>query len=299
MIFRNDNIQLNSDKAKNYIQLNNEDFQLSSLHDNNYGNKGASANLFTLIDPSGETEDRVIKICKTPLSSGTNKKIARFKREIKAFQIASKVPLGNVIHFYQSGEVEIDGFDFLYIIMEKADDDLPNYLEKNNFKFTINQKFSFCYSILTGVKQLHSVKIYHRDIKHDNILRVNGAFKIGDLGLITFQNKDFDGTNEKIGPFGWLSPEATNKMLTYKKKIGFNYDCDINNKSDVFQLGKLFWYIFQGNLPIGQIKEDDSNFNETDIYEVIFEMLQYQKSRRPTIEQVEEKFKPLKQKYNI
>lgn len=184
--------------------------------------------------------------------------------------------------------------------MEKADEDLASFMERSQFKFTMNQKLSFCINILNGVKQLHSLNIYHRDIKHDNILRVGKVFKVGDLGLIRFQNEDFsiDRDNEKIGPFGWLSPEATNKMLTYKKRIGFEYDCDINYKSDVFQLGKLFWYIFQGNLPVGQVISNDYKF-ENDIFEMIKSMLQYDKLRRPNIHELEVLLQPLLLKYAV
>ncbi len=185
--------------------------------------------------------------------------------------------------------------------MEKADNDLATYLEENRFEFTSNQKLTFCVNILNGIKQLHSAGIYHRDIKHDNILVVNGEFKIGDLGLVRFRNNDYgaDWVNEKIGPIGWLSPEATNKMLTNKKDLLYQYDCDIDEVSDIFQLGKLFWYVFQGNLPIGQLLLNDFEIGENDIYQIIFSMLQYKKVRRPSIENLETLLAPLKIKYGV
>jgi serine/threonine protein kinase len=298
--YYNDNIILDQhDPEQNFVQVDNIDFRLGNLPGYE-GNKGASSNLFLLIDPEGEYPDRVIKICKAPLGFGNNKRLTRFHREIKAFRKAKAKPLRNVIEFYGSGEVEIARHNFLYIVMEKADEDLASYMERNQFKFTINQKLAFCINILNGIKQLHSLKIYHRDIKHDNILRVGKEFKVGDLGLVRFQNEDFaiDKDNEKIGPFGWLSPEATNKMLTYNKKIEFEYDCDINYKSDIFQLGKLFWYIFQGNLPIGQLIVADNKF-ENDIFEVIKLMLQYDKQRRPDMAQLETLLQPLMLKYAV
>lgn len=297
--YTNGNIELGYNPEENYIQIDNIDFRLELLKSSDPF-KGASSNIFVLIDPDDEFDDRVIKICKSPLDNGTNKKHVRFNREIRAFKLASKAKLQNVIQYYGSGEVEIDGLQFLYIIMEKAQGDLTSFLENNKFEFTVNQKLAFCINILNGVKQLHSLKIYHRDIKHDNILRVKDEFKLGDLGIAKFQNEDFkvDYDNEKIGPYGWLSPEATNKMLTYKKRIGFTYDCDINFKSDIFQLGKLFWYIFQGNLPVGQLIPSDYKFEE-DIFNVISLMLQYEKQRRPTINELEVLIEPLVVKYGV
>ena len=300
MRFINENIVLDLDDDDNYIVIDNEDFLLLPLG-NFEKSKGASSNLFILNDPTGEIEDTVIKVCKSPVSRGKNNRINRFKREIKAFKAVKRNKLNGIINFIKDGTVEIDGEEFLYFIMEKADEDLATFLERKKFNFTTNQKLSFCINIINGIKQLHNIGIYHRDIKHDNILVVNNEFKIGDLGLIRFQNEDFeiDWDNEKIGPFGWLCPEATNKMLTFKKDINYTYDCKIDFSSDVFQLGKLFWYVFQGNLPVGQILLEDYMINEDDIFQVIFSMLQYKKSRRITIANLEVMLDPLKIKYGI
>lgn len=302
MRIERENIILSDDENDNFIVLDNEDFLLLPLSNNYIFSKGASSNLFILNDPTGEIEDRVIKICKSPLGGyKKDKRLKRFEREIQAFKRAKKNHLNGVIEFYKSGKVEIDRDEFLCFVMEKADEDLPSFMERNRFEFTTNQKLTFCVNILNGIKQLHSIGIYHRDIKHDNILLINNEFKIGDLGLVEFQDGDFefDYVNEKIGPFGWLCPEATNKMLTNKKDIVYNYDCAIDTGSDIFQFGKLFWYVFQGNLPIGQVLIDDYEIEEDDIFQIIFSMLQYKKSRRPTIQNIEELLEPLKIKYGV
>ncbi|KOY84526.1 hypothetical protein AD998_20235 [bacterium 336/3] len=301
MKFENGNILLSQNKYSNYVQIDEEDFLLLSLNEDFQTSKGASSNIFILNDPNGDTEDRVIKICKSPLSQGKNSKTNRFEREIKAFRLAKKHKLRNVIQFFKSGIVEIDNDEFYYFIMEKANDDLASYLVNNKFDFTVNQKLAFCVNILNGIKQLHSIGIYHRDIKHDNILIVNGEFKIGDLGLVKFREKDYnaDKTNEKIGPIGWLSPEATNKMLTNQKGIIYSYDCEIDGDSDIFQLGKLFWYVFQGNLPVGQIEIDDYIIGDNEIFKMIFLMLQHKKTRRLKIRDIETLLEPVKIKYGV
>lgn len=301
MRFEKGNILLSPNEEDNFVQIDNEDFLLLSLNEDFQTSKGASSNVFILSDPNGDVEDKVIKICKSPLSIGNNARVKRFKREIRAFKSAKRNRLRNVIEFFKDGIIEIDNEEFYFFIMEKADDDLASYLESNRFNFTPNQKLTFCVNILNGIKQLHSIGIYHRDIKHDNILIINNEFKIGDLGLVRFRNDDnrVDWTNEKIGPIGWLSPEATNKMLTNQKNIVYNYDCEINEGSDIFQLGKLFWYVFQGNLPVGQILLEDYKIAEDDIFQVIFSMLQYEKVRRPTLENLETLLEPLKIKYGV
>lgn len=301
MRFDNGNIELSPNKNHNYIEIGGDEYLLSYLV-RGKKSKGANSNVFILQDPSGDTEDRVIKICKTPYyRNSTAKRILRFDREIRAFQLVQRRGINGVIEFFGSGIVPIDGHDFKYIVLEKAESDFGTYMEVNRFNFTANQKFAFCVNIINNFKRLHDIGIYHRDIKHDNILVVNGELKIGDLGLVTFQDRDFsvDDFDEKIGPAAWLSPEATNKMFTQGKNVGYVYDCVINQKSDVFQIGMLFWYIFQGNLPTGQIINGDKNFADDEIFEVIQTMLQYEKQRRPTIDEINANFEPIKMRLMV
>ncbi len=297
------NIELTDDEYSNFVYLEDGEFELKYLNPEKPYNKGASSNIFIISDPNQETEDRVIKICKTPLSNTDTKsknKIKRFKREIRAFKLVQFKKINGVIEYFGSGELEIENINFLYIILEKADSDLAEHLINNKFNFTISQRLNFCANIINNFEKLHDIGIYHRDVKHDNIFFVDGELKIGDLGLITFKDRDYsmDYADEKIGPFGWLSPEATNKMLSRNNNI-YTYDCEIDEKSDIFQLGKLFWYIFQGNLPIGQIKYEDCNFNDLEIYNLIELMLQYSKDRRPTIKKIDEVFNPIKKRFFI
>jgi hypothetical protein len=106
-------------------------------------------------------------------------------------------------------------------------------------------------------------------------------WKIGDLGLIASRQKNYDELGEKVGPLGWLSPEAGNKFLTEKYKLGL--DCVIDDRSDVFQLGKLIWFIFQHNIPIGIISREDwtSDVKESDrLFNAVSSSLQHSKTRR-------------------
>src|SRR5690606_25235728 len=133
--------------------------------------------------------------------------------------------------------------------------------------------------ILEGIKLLNEYKIYHRDIKQDNIFLIDGEPIIGDLGLSDCRNIDIyiNEKGELIGPTGWFSPEAINKYLVEKTSNPYKFNFTINGKSEVFQLGKLFWYIFQGNLPIGQITIDDFIPRNEDMFKLIFGMLLYSK----------------------
>ena len=142
-------------------------------------------------------------------------------------------------------------------------------------------RVELCLQIAQGIKELNDLGYYHRDIKPDNIFMINGTWKVGDLGLIQMRNKpSLDKEGELLGPRGWLSPEAMNKYLSEKVESK-NFDCNIDHQSDLFQLAKVFWYILQGNAPIGCIKESDFLLRNSSLYSLIRQMLNHSKKRRP------------------
>ena len=147
-------------------------------------------------------------------------------------------------------------------------------------EFAKSEKMDLCLQLAEGLNDLNRLGYYHRDIKPDNIFIFQGSrWKIGDLGLVTHRELDYDRQNELIGPKGWLSPEAMNKYLA-EGRGNKDIDCVIDNQSDIFQLGKVFWYILQGNAPIGCIKRADFHDSDESIYVLIRTMLNYSKKRR-------------------
>ena len=103
--------------------------------------------------------------------------------------------------------------------MDYASGDLKNYLENNDIPF--GNRIDLCLQIANGLKELKDIGYYHRDLKPDNILMFDDTWKIGDLGLIAFRDKDniYDKKNDFIGPKGWLSPEAMNKYYCCPMKL--------------------------------------------------------------------------------
>jgi hypothetical protein len=91
-----------------------------------------------------------------------------------------------------------------------------------------------------------------------------------------------------------------NKLLT--ERTNSEFDCKIDFSSDIFQLGKLFWFILQGNLPIGLVNKDDFLTDDLELFELICKMLEHKKgaNRRPVnVNEVKELFKPFAKKYSV
>lgn len=298
MRYTNNFLSLSSKKYdnRNIISYARVYYKIEYLDPKSKNTKGGNSFVFKLIDPNNQKEF-VIKFLKFPSNSKKPfdiKQNIRFENEINALHEANSNQFENVISILFDGVKYISGFEFRYYVMQKANYDLNTYLQ--NETIPINQKILLSYEILKGINQLHSIDLYHRDIKPDNIFifieNDKFKYKVGDLGLSVKGNRDLTKFEfrEKIGPYGWLSPEVTNKVLCEGTDLENIYDCKIDKKSDVFQLGKLIWFIFQGNIPIGQIRYSDFAIGNKSIYRLILNMIQYKKDRRNELTYFVEEF---------
>jgi len=298
------NIHLSDEAMRNFLQFEKTDYRVESISGKFQKTKGGNSSVFRLV--SQDDNELVVKVSRYDVSSVTavaknEKRIERFKREVEALKVAKQEGFKNVVEYFFDGEWRIGRKRFSYYVMEKADTDLTTYLDEN--EVSNQQRFLLCIGILKGIRELHSAGIYHRDIKPDNILRAAGEWKIGDLGLVDFRDTDFDinEVGERIGPRDWLSPEAFNKCLTENRsrKLPYQYDCKIEAKSDVYQLGKLFWFIFQGNLPEGQLLRKDFRLADAALYDIIYKMLRHSKDKRYSLKDIEDGFKTRYSHYGI
>lgn len=298
-LFHKPFLQISEIRTENYLRLDDVEYFVSFLNSEFKSNKGGNSFVFALYVAQTYNEDampeRVIKISKYPepynyirnkiRQKNINK---RFRQEIEALYDCKQRDVGNVIDIAfdgnlicrtsEDGEFEVS---FPFYVMEYAEYDLKSYLEEENEEYDEASRVELCLQIAQGIKELNDLEYYHRDIKPDNIFMINGTWKVGDLGLIQMRNKpSLDNKGELVGPRGWLSPEVMNKYLSENVE-GKNFDCNIDHQSDLFQLAKVFWYILQGNAPIGCVKESDFLLRNSSLYSLIKQMLNHSKKRRP------------------
>jgi serine/threonine protein kinase len=293
MRISNGNIFLSSKKLShlNFIEYSRKFYSIERLNVRFSKSRGGNSSVFKLIDPNSEIE-YAIKFCKYSVEDNIDENF-RFEREIEALHLAKKATSEYVIQIQFDGQKKINGKTFRYYVMEKADSDLRTFIIENNI--AISQKIYLCYQLIKGIRELHDLDIYHRDIKPDNIFFLNGGVKIGDLGLIAKRDEDLSHIEyqKKVGPVGWLSPEVMNKVLCEGTRYERINDCVIDTLSDIFQLGKVFWFIFKYNVPIGQILYTDFDIPNETLYANIYKMIQYTKARREDLGYFENAFMQL------
>merc|ERR1712106_365698 len=73
----------------------------------------------------------------------------------------------------------------LYLCFEYCDYDLKKYMKSCQYKLSANCIKSFTYQMLNGLSWCHSHRIFHRDLKPQNVLvdPKRGTLKLADFGL--------------------------------------------------------------------------------------------------------------------
>ncbi|MBS0351027.1 MAG: protein kinase [Proteobacteria bacterium] len=175
---------------------------------------------------------------------------------------------------------------------------LAQPLKKSDAPIDFAQQLQWGMEISYGLHALHSVRIFHRDLKGDNILlSETRQAKIGDFGLA--QIKSASATQSKqiehsaAGTIPWMAPEL------FEKKPH-------TAAADMYSLGMVLWEIisrktpFQGVMPFVIVGMVMAGKRETlppkcprIFQELITACWETDPSKRPTAEKVGEQFEAL------
>lgn len=79
--------------------------------------------------------------------------------------------------------------------------------------------------------------ISHRDIKPGNLYKYNGAYAVGDFGLVTFPDKEaITEGQDRLGPLYFQAPEMLNHPDTVE-----------GEPADIYSLAKTLWVLATGD----------------------------------------------------
>lgn len=187
-------------------------------------------------------------------------------------------PNFRITQYISDGDISIqmDGrtLNLYYIIMDLADgtinDLMCKYHNSGEAKVDPNILINQIKHLAETIHVLHSSNYAHRDIKPENILLKGDLPVLADFALSGRTDKR---TIRKKGPKYWPNPEfvqACNRDLQ-----------EIDEQSDIFNLGCLFFYFFTGKYPIGLIDIDNElNYIDPSIKGLLLNMLCYSKEDR-------------------
>jgi Zn-dependent peptidase ImmA (M78 family) len=194
----------------------------------------------------------------------------RFQREI---EIISKLNHPQIIEVVFADLLAPDP----YFVMPKAKQNLDVAI-----KFDVNNRLDkndLFKQICEGVIYAHGTGVYHRDLKPKNVLLTeSGAVKICDFGIARDIQSDLEKIT-KLNDIGGTHPYTAPEQFDSSLK-------DIDQRADVFSLGKILYYIYSGREPY-LISEDHVPYK---VYEFVKKATDSDRNKRfPSIKlQLEE-----------
>lgn len=201
------------------------------------------------IDESGHID----RLCAVKVLKRTEtNRIDRFHNEVR---VLKSITHELIAPCYGSGQLTA-GMPLVtlpWMAMDLGGDNLRSVVEKSGpipqtkYKHIVSQ---MCQSI----SHLHKCGYIHRDIKPDNFVWSDDAednVMMIDLGLAKRMGEDVSGRPlddftkhlEFVGPVFFSSPE----LIRYAKDKTYPVD----HRSDLFQFGKVLWYLATGDISAG------------------------------------------------
>ena len=163
-------------------------------------------------------------------------------RSLREIQIERDLNLSMVPKIYETGTIEYEGTETLYIIEQKVKGtELRKVLESGK-RFSLEEAVTFLEQGLEFIACIENKGIVHRDIKPENIIRADdGRIFFLDFGIARILGADsLTRTGAMMGPHtpGYAAPEQFNNL---KKEI--------DSRADIFSLGVVTYECITGRNP--------------------------------------------------
>lgn len=163
-------------------------------------------------------------------------------RSLREIQIERDLNLSMVPKIYETGTIEYEGTETLYIIEQKVKGtELRKVLESGK-RFSLEEAVTFLEQGLEFIACIENKGIVHRDIKPENIIRADdGRIFFLDFGIARILGADSSTrTGAMMGPHtpGYAAPEQFNNL---KKEI--------DSRADIFSLGVVTYECITGKNP--------------------------------------------------
>jgi serine/threonine-protein kinase len=155
------------------------------------------------------------------------------RRFLREAEIAGQLAHPSIVTIYDVGEDE----DLTFIVMEYLEGkDLSKFIKRKNL-LSFRKVLQVIARVADALEYAHTRKVIHRDIKPANIMLLdNGGVKMTDFGIAKAISSSRTKTGVILGTPNYMSPE---QIMGQR----------IDQKSDIFSLGVLFFQLLSGELP--------------------------------------------------
>ena len=163
-------------------------------------------------------------------------------RSIREIQIEKGLNLSMVPQIYETGTIEFEGTETLYIIEQKVKGTELRKVLENGRRFSLEEAVIFLEQGLEFISCIENQGIVHRDIKPENIIRADdGKIFFLDFGIARVLGADsLTRTGAMMGPHtpGYAAPEQFNNLKR-----------EIDSRADIFSLGVVTYECITGKNP--------------------------------------------------
>lgn len=163
-------------------------------------------------------------------------------RSLREIQIERDLNLSMVPKIYETGTIEYEGTETLYIIEQKVKGTELRMVLESGKRFSLEEAVTFLEQGLEFIACIENKGIVHRDIKPENIIRADdGRIFFLDFGIARILGADsLTRTGAMMGPHtpGYAAPEQFNNL---KKEI--------DSRADIFSLGVVTYECITGKNP--------------------------------------------------
>ena len=151
---------------------------------------------------------------------------ASFREEMERWSLISNVLPDDVVCLLDYG------YDpFPWMVMELADQSFEAAISSGSASIDDIR------NVLTSLQNIHNIRMCHLDLKPDNILSVDGRWKLSDFGLSSFGQGKAGGSVR--GTPEYMAPEQVDSRTSAK--------CD--SRTDIWQMGVILYRLVTGRRP--------------------------------------------------
>jgi hypothetical protein len=190
---------------------------------------GGMGKVYKAIDVNSKTVVAVKVINPEILKSDENK-----KRITDEGRILTSLNHPNIVRVFEIGETEETG----YVAMEYLPGGTLYEYIKNNSPLPFETIKEYLLQICSGLEEIHSKNIIHRDLKSSNIMiDKNGIIRIMDFGLSKSPLiATMTSLGTALGTLGYVAPEQITNS-------------NVDNRTDIFSLGVILYELITNDLP--------------------------------------------------
>ena len=195
------------------------------------GEGGGSEGVYRLVSPA-TGEPFAVKVVPRALVAGGDAK-HHFEREVEILNSLRHPGICRLVHTTSDSVnhllvIELcDGGDFFGVVSQGA--------------LAEDVALDYFAQIVSAVGYCHSKRVYHRDLKLENVLVHQGRLKIADFGMAKHCSPGSDPRTRQVGTVAYMSPEVI-------MAEGAGYD---GSACDVWSMGVMLYVMVVCNYPFG------------------------------------------------